>query len=652
MPPNPFARNRRRLAVGGTLFAAWCVVSGSRPAAGQAAAQPAAPSVSQASGQENVSALPPPVTRSLYRSRWFEFLNALLEDDVKGAAAALADMKKAARAVGVRRLSDFSRTAVHEGRKAESLGKPDRAARAYDAAIQLDDASYDALAARVSFLFRRKSYVAAIGAVPDAVSALFETQESRLSMLSSLALWVAAALGLTLAGTVLALLGKNAARMAHDATELSRRWGGVPILPLAILLAALPVALGLGPGWIVLYWGVLVFPYALPSERTLLAVEFVALGLVTPTLALVSRENVIERSPLYVAAMDLDERREDASAEDGLRQASGVFAEDVDVWFLLGMYADRAGDSDRAISSYDRAIIADPRDYRPFLNRGNVHFQEGDFLEAIRDYEAASQRSPSLPEIYYNISLARGEAYDFPGQAAAIAKARAISDKDVVAWTERPTLNRVVAAGYPLSRARMKIEQWNQQPKSRRLPGHAPPIQIVSLFFSPLALGPWVALGGALALASWRERRSLAIECARCGSPVCDFCRRFGDHPLYCTTCVRLHVRKENLGIQAHVAQSQEMRRRVSARDRLCHAFSLLVPGTHKLFTERTFAGAVLLFCFCLLASVALVGNRYFDPRQLPGSGGGQAWLYVFGAGALLVWMSSLATSFRNSHGS
>jgi tetratricopeptide (TPR) repeat protein len=636
MPLKPSVRNRRRLAVGGALLAAWASLSAVRPA----------------TAQETVSALPPPVTRSLYRSHWFEYLNALLEDDVKGGAAALSEMKKAARAVGVRRLSDFSRTLVYEGRKAESLGKPDRASRAYDAAIALDGSSFDALTARVGFLFRRRSYVAAVRAIPEAVSSLLETSESRLSLLSSLSVWIVAALALTFAGTVIALVAKNSARMIHDARELARRWRGVSVIALAVLLAILPVAAGLGPGWILLYWGVLVFPYAIGGERSLLIVELVLLGLAAPALALVSRENVIERSPLYVAAMDLEERREDASAEDGLRQASGVFPEDVDVWFLLGMYADRAGDSDRAIASYDRAIVADPRDYRPFLNRGNVHFQEGDFLEAIRDYEAASQRAPSLPEIYYNVSLARGEAYDFPGQAAAIAKARAISEKSVVEWTERPTLNRVVAAGYPIARARSKIEQWNRQPKGRRLPGHAPPIQPVGLLVSPLALGPWFALAGALGLASWRSRRPLAIECSRCGAPVCDACRRFGDHPLYCTTCVRLHVRKENLGIQAHVAQSQEMRRRVSGRDRLCHAVSIIVPGTHRFLTERTFGGATVLLLFSFLAAVALVGNRFFDPRQLPGSSSEHAWIYGFGGAALLVWASSLLTSLRNSHGS
>lgn len=631
MAPETSVRVRRRLAVGGALLALWC-----------AAPLPA---------QEAVSALPPPVTRSLYRSRWFEFLNAHLEDDAKGAAAALAEMKKAGRAVGVRRLSDFSRTAVHEGRKAESLGKTERAARAYEAAVALDDASYDAIAARIGFLFRRRNYGPALRSLPDAASALLETREPRLSLLSSLVVWGAAAIGLTLVGTVIALLARHSARILHDAREASRRWGGLPVAILVFVLGFAPLAFGLGPGWVVLYWAVLVFPYAATRERALLAAELVLLGLATPALLLVSRENVIERSPLWIAAVDLDEHREDASAEDGLRQASAVFAEDPDVWFLLGMYADRSGDSQRAIESYARAIQDDPRDFRPFLNRGNVHFQEGDFPEAIRDYEAAGQRAPNAALVYYNLSLARAEAYDFEGQTAALAKARAISEADVVAWTEHPTVARVVSAGYPLSRARLRIEQWNRQPKSRRLPGHAPPVRILPLVLTPFTVGPWIAVAAAVMLAGYRARRSLAVECNRCGAPVCDYCRRFGDNPMFCTTCVRLHVRKENVGIQAHVAQAEEMRRRVSARDRLCHTLSILVPGTHRFFLERPFGGGVVLLLFTFFAAVAAIGGRFFDPRQLPESGTSRAVAIGFAAAAFLVWAASLVNSLRNSHG-
>ncbi|HYK42305.1 MAG TPA: tetratricopeptide repeat protein [Thermoanaerobaculia bacterium] len=603
-----------------------------------------------ARGQEAISPLPPPVTRSLYRSHWFDFLSAHLEDDAKAAAAALAELKRSARAVGVRRLSDFSRTAVHEARKAEAIGKTDRALRAYNAAIELDDANFDAVVSRMGFLMRSRRVGEASQQVPDAISALFAARESRLSAASSLAVWISSAVLATLFGLILVLAAKNSSRIAHDLKERTRRLGFSAAVPLAILIAALPLALGLGPGWILLYWGVLVFPYASSRERSVLIAGLLAAGLLAPVLGAISRENIIERSPLWVAAVDLDERREDGSAEDGLRQASTVFAEDPDVWFLLGMYADRSGDSDRAIASYERATIADPADYRPFLNRGNVHFRDGDFKEAIRDYEAAAQRAQNA-QIHYNLAVARGEAYDFDGQTAAMARARSLSARDVSVWTDHPTLSRVISAGYPLSRARRKIEDWNRQPKSRRLPGHARPFSFFSFFATPFFFGPWVAIGGAFALTASRAKRPLATECERCGIAICDSCRRFSDQPHYCTTCVRLHVRKESGGIEAHVQQTREIQRRVQSRDAMCRVLSLVFPGTHRIFSGRTIAGVSRMFLFLFLLSVAAIGGRFFDPRELPPSGSGRLPLIALAVSAALLWFFSLVRSWRESHG-
>ena len=602
-----------------------------------------------ARAQEAISPLPAPVTRSLYRSHWFEFLSAHLEDDPKAAAVALSELRRSARAVGVRRLSDFSRTAVHEARQAESLGKMERAARAYDAAIELDDANFDAVVSRIGFLVRTRSYAQASQQVPDAISALLAVRESRLSAMSSLVVWLSAALLATLFGLILVLVARNWPRIIHDLRERSRRLGPVAV-PLGLLIAALPLALGLGPGWILIYWGVLIFPYATSRERGALLAGLFAAGLLAPAIAAVSRENIIERSPLWVAAVDIDERREDGSAEDGLRQASTVFAEDPDVWFLLGMYADRSGDSERAISAYERASITDPADYRPFLNRGNVHFRDGDYKEAIRDYEAAAQRAQNA-QIHYNLAVARGEAYDFEGQTAAMARARSLSARDVSLWTDHPTLSRVISAGYPLSRARNRIEEWNRQPKSRRLPGHAPPFAFFSFFATPFALGPWIAIGAALALTKVRSRKPLATECERCGIAICDSCRRFSDQPHYCTTCVRLHVRKESGGIEAHVQQTREIQRRVQVRDAACRLLSLVLPGTHRIFSGRTVAGVARMFLFFLLVAVALIATRFFDPRELPPPGSGRWVVVTLLAGATVLWLSSLVRSWRESHG-
>lgn len=599
-----------------------------------------------------MSPLPPPVTRGLYRSRWFEFLNAHLEDDPR-AAMALADMEKTARAVGVHRLSDFSRTAVYEGRQAEAQGRLERARRAYAAALELDDANLDAHLSRIRFLLRQRAHAEAARALPEAGVALLATHESRLDLFSAVAIWAATGFAAAVLAFLLVLVLHHVPRIWHNVLEVSGRYlGPRTALPLALILLALPFALHLELFWAGLCGGALVFLYASKSERWVLGLGFFLLGLLPLLLTAVARENIVERSPLFVAAVDLEEQREDASAEDGLRQASAVFPEDSDVWLLLGMYAERSGDSERALASYDHAIQADANDYRALLNRGNVHFQEGDLARAIRDYDAAGQLAPRAAEIYYNLSIARLEAYDFDGQAAAIARARQISESKVRGWADHPTLARVVTAPYPLSRARQKINQWNAQQKSRRLPGHVPPFQFREALLSPFTLGPWIALALALLLAViLRSRRALAGECIRCGKTFCSFCKRLGEPALYCSDCVRFHLRKESTEIGAHVALTQETQRRTRWRDWSCRIASLVLPGAHLDLSERPVASVLTLSLFLLLVAVAAINLRFFDPRALPPPRGWNTMAYVPLALSALVWLWSQRAAWKESHG-
>jgi tetratricopeptide (TPR) repeat protein len=605
----------------------------------------------RAQAQEALSPLPPPVTRSLYRSNWFEFLSADSENDAAGASKALDRMVKAARKVGVHRLSDFSRTAVHLGRRAETLGAPDRAKRAYDAALLLDDANPDAVVARLSFQVRHGMILEALRSLPAAATAMLATHESRMAILSLIVLWTVAALAATLLASILVLALTHFPRAVHDIRETGYRlFGRSAALPLAVLILGLPLLVGLGPVWLILYWGALIFPYVRARERSILVAGFIGLALCPPVIAWITQENIQQRSPLLVAAVDLAERREDASAEDGLRQASAVFPEDSDVWFLLGVFAERAGDLERAQNEYNRATEADPSDYRPILNRGNVHFTEGDYSEAIRDYIEASKREPRAPDVYYNLSLARGEAYDFDGQSQAISKAREISASQVGGWSNNPTLSRVVPAGYSVTRARARVERWNSQPKSRRLPGHGTAAGPWSALF-PWSLPPLLAwLLGAFLIR--RRRRGLASECSRCGRVFCNRCRRYGDPALYCMMCARLHLRKENVDIEIQVAESRAMQRRATWRNRASRIASLLLPGSRAFFEERPVVGVLTLFGFFFGLSVAILDEKLFDPMTLPPSGGIRATVVAGLLLALLVWTRAQLAARRTPSGS
>lgn len=604
-----------------------------------------------APAQESLSPLPPPVTRSLYRSQWFEFLSAFTENDGPTATKALDEMVRAARKVGVHHLSDFSRTAVFLGRRAEKLGQTDRAARAYEAALRLDRTNPDALLAALSFQARQGRILEALRFLPEAALGLFSTHESRVAILSSVGLWTAFAIVGMLLATVLALGVRHFPRAAHDIRETAHRvFGRSAALPLALAILGLPLFLGFGPFWLILYWGALLYPYTEKRERVVLVASLLLLAAVPPLIRWITIENIEQRSPLLVAAVDLAERREDASAEDGLRQASAVFPEDSDVWFLLGVYAERAGDYERAQVDYGRAIHADPNDYRPILNRGNVRFTEGDYGEAIRDYVEASKRAPEAPEVFYNLSLARGEAYDFDGQARDMARAREISPSRVNAWTDAPTLFRVVPAGYSLARAHRRIAAWNAQPKSRRLPGHGA-ARGWRAFVSPWSLAPLavLVLGGLL---QRLRRRGLASECQRCGRAFCHRCRRYGDPALYCSACARSALRKESVDIGEQASEARALQWRMTWRHRARRLVSLLAPGSHAFGGERPGAGAVTALVFFFGLAAAIVDMRLFDPLTLPVQ---SPFRLSVIAGALLaafVWIRAQLAARRTSSGS
>ena len=603
------------------------------------------------SAQDSLTPLPPPVTRGLFRSHWFDFLSAFSENDKAAEDGALEAMVRAGRKVGVRRLSDFSRTAVYLGRRAEKQNQLERAARAYAAALRLDDANPDAIYARLAFLARQRRSGDFLRALPDAAEAMVATHETRVAVFSAIGLWTAAAGAATLAGIILSLAVRHAPRMLHDVREKAfRSFGRSGGLPLGLVLAGLPLFVGFGPIWLVLYWGALLWAYAGSRERFVLGAGFFGLALVAPLCAWITEENIRERSPLFVAAIDLEERREDASAEDGLKQASAVFPEDADVWFLLGTYAERAGDLERALADYGRAMAADPSDYRPIMSRGNVHFTEGDYGEAVRDYIEATKKEPKAVDALYNLSLARGEAYDFDGQAQAIASARAISAAQVASWSSTPTLARVVPAGYSVARARARIAEWNAQPKSRRLPGHGTAGGPWSALLSPWALAPLAVLGLGVLLARVRQRRGVAWLCDRCGRALCNRCRRYGDPPDYCTMCARL-MRREMPDIGVQAAEAAAAQRRAAWRGRASRLASLFLPGSHAFQEGRPVVGGLTLFLFFFGLAAAVVDEKLFDPLTLPPPGV-RATVILGGVLAFVVWLRAQLVGRRAPGGS
>jgi tetratricopeptide (TPR) repeat protein len=596
--------------------------------------------------EPRVSPLPPPVTRAQYRAQWFELLNDFQENDERGASARLQEMMRAARSTGVRRLADYSRVALHVARRAEKSGRVGAAALAYGAAVQLDDSSFDAAASRAWFLTRTGRFREAATAWPAAVTTLLASSESRLSLFSSLALVVVAALSAAAIAAGLGLFLKYGRRIWHDLKEAAGRpFGPRAAAPLALLLVTLPLFLTLGPVWLILYWIVLAYPYSNRRERFVIAFALVVLGIAPIAIEAIARENLLRRSPIYMAAVDLAERREDFSVEDGVASIAKAFPEQPEAWFLLGRYAERAGDNSRALAAYGRAIETDPKDHRALVNRGNVRFIEGDYGQAISDYEEAARRDPGSAEAFYNLSLARSEIYDFKGQESARARALEISRRDVDAWSSRPPLNRVVAAPDPIGNARERARIVGETAGSRGNPGARPPI--VHLALSAWCLAPWGTLVVALIFGTVRSRFGMASECSRCGAAFCRRCKRSAGPAQFCARCARQPVRKEDVDEEARETGRVAKERRARRRRYLVRLGSAFVPGIPRFLSNRPWAALTLSFLFFCALALAFAGPWLFDLAPLAPAGASLPGRVAAATLALALWVLGLAGAWR-----
>ena len=497
-----------------------------------------------------------------------------------------------ARKVGVRRLSDFSRTAVYLGRRAEKQGQPDRADRAYDAALTLDDVQSGRDRSRGSPSWRATARSATRSAAfPRRDRGLLSTREARVAILS-----VARRSGPAAGdrrrrspGSILSLA--RAALAARPARPRARPRSAFVRAERAPCRSASSIA---GPSALRRVRARVArcstgARCSVPTRRTASgwssARGFVALALVAAAARRGSRRRTSEqRSPLFVAAIDLEERREDASAEDGLRQAAAVFPEDSDVWFLLGIYAERSGDL-RARAGRLRprdaggpgGLPAPPEPRQRAFHRGRL--RRGDpRLHRGREEGAPTPRRSSTtsrwPAARPTTSTARPRDRARPG-ALRLPRQRP--------GPTRPTLSRVVPAGYSLARARARIARVERpaeepapaRPRQRPCPG--------AHCSRPGRCAPLGALLVGVLLARRRRRRGLASR-VRALRPRRSATAAAATATRRCTArrARGSFLRKEDADIEEQVAETRAAAERASgAGTRASRIASLLLPGSH-----------------------------------------------------------------------
>jgi hypothetical protein len=327
-----------------------------------------------------VCACSPAEARSTLAEHWLRVQQALATEDRENVDDRILEFQQAADDLAVRRLTPYASALV--------LWAKDRPGVLAEAVVQrarvLDPelpSSYFLLArwqwARREWATAARTYLAGLWSV-------ILHEPSRRALISSSGAWLILVLAWTLAVAILIQVFRYRRQMAHDAVEVSALVFRRPnAIVLAVVLLGLPVFVGLGPVWLVVYLFVLSWAYMSVGQRVTAMVSCAIFALVVPALAM--WQQVAGRSPSLMDRVEimLGERHIDPST---LREFSGYEAEldGIAIYHLvLGELVRMHGDSDGARLQYQKASLSDDADPMPLIFLGNLSMEEGDIARPL-----------------------------------------------------------------------------------------------------------------------------------------------------------------------------------------------------------------------------------------------------------------------------
>jgi tetratricopeptide (TPR) repeat protein len=393
--------------------------------------------------------------------------------------------------------------------------------------------------------------------------------------------------------------------------------------PLAVLVLALPLAVGHSPFAFFLVLALASWGYLERGERLAAAAALGVLGGLP-----LAAESVAERTAFAGTRAEvvwLVERGGLEGESVAALRALGEKEESFPVLFALGREARRRGALE-ATALLRRASALDPDSAEAALELGNALLLEGDIEAAREAYQRASSLSPERAEPFYNLSRLHGRKSQLavPEEAGALlARAQEFAHRAIEL---DPALGQRLAESDPRANATLATMPLPLRPildlAAEDAAGARVGEQVASRLFGPLppALAPAVAglsvlllfavglLGGALRVSS---------VCSKCGRPVCGRCDAEVTGPGLCGQCLNVFARRGAVDAAARAAKEQGVRR-YERRRGLALRLSSAVAGAAHILSGRTATGACML-----LAAFGLTFAAVFSRGVVPAPAAG-----------------------------
>lgn len=382
-----------------------------------------------------------------------QWLQWLVKNDRQSSESGVNDLLATARQLGITRLPDLASGALARGVQAAEKKDFKRARWSLMAAEKLDPGRSDVAFAEASTARMEGDWLGAVTGQLRGYARLFGTPLERYLWLQSFLIWTLTLL--LAAGTlfVAVQMSVKGGELYQDMTGLFGRWMPRPAaVAVTALLLLWPLALPSGLLWLPIFWSLLLWTYSSASERVVLVVLWLLLGM-TPILVTEQRRHVaVTLSPPVQAMESLEQHRLYGGLFTDLGALRALLPESAGVKHLLADVHRSLNQWDVARSLYRQVLEKEPENTSALMNLGTYFFLKGDFGNAIQHFQKVVTIDPKNAAAHFNLSQAYSESYLFDESKRALAQAREIDDARVAFWMRNLSQQRVVINSGGMSR--------------------------------------------------------------------------------------------------------------------------------------------------------------------------------------------------------
>jgi tetratricopeptide (TPR) repeat protein len=452
----------------------------------------ALPAETTSSAQTTGVEMTEPVRRTLKQleEQWLQWM---VQTSELGSQSAANDLIATARQLGMTRLPDLAAGAVTRAVQAARQGDFKRAGWALATAEKLDPGRPDTAFAEATVDRLQGDWLGAAGASLSGYARVLGAPFERYLWLQDLLIWGLALLVLTGGLFVAMQMSTKGGLLYQDLCALlGRRLPPAAVAVVAALALLWPLLLPSGLLWLPLYWSLLLWGYGSTSERAVLILLWILVGLAPLLVSEQRRQVAVTLSPPVQAMESLEEHRLYGALFTDLGSLRSLLPESPAVKHMLADVHRSLNQWDLARSLYRQVLEKEPENTAALLNLGAYFFLKGDFGDAISHFQKVAAADPHNAAAQFNLSQAYSESYLFDESNRALAQARKLDNTRVDGWVRILSRQRVVTSNDGMSRIpeirQQLLEAWSAQEE-----GHNPRLKLTRRAL-PLAISLFLVL--------------------------------------------------------------------------------------------------------------------------------------------------------------